>query len=75
MLALLRDQLGSNRTQRISGGLGRQCEGLERLRTEEQLIADVTERGWAREVERHRCIADRIRSLLEELDVATPANS
>lgn len=40
----------------------------ERLRTEEQLIADATERGWAREIERHRCTAERIRSLLDELD-------
>jgi integrase len=39
----------------------------DRLHTEEQLIADATERGWAREVERHRCTADRIRSLLDEL--------
>lgn len=42
----------------------------ERLRTEEQLIADAAERGWAREVERHRCTADRIRSLLVDLEVA-----
>lgn len=47
----------------------------DRLRTEEQLIADATERGWAREVERHRCTADRIRGLLDELDPAAPANS
>jgi integrase len=47
----------------------------ERLRTEEQLIADATERGWAREVERHRCTADRIRGLLDELGPAAPANS
>ena len=39
----------------------------DRLRTEEQLIADATERGWAREVERHRCTAERIRGLLDEL--------
>jgi hypothetical protein len=29
----------------------------DRLRIDEQLIADATERGWAREVERHRCTA------------------
>ncbi|MEU5722795.1 hypothetical protein ABZ783_13340 [Micromonospora sp. NPDC047738] len=39
----------------------------ERLRTEEQLIADANERGWAREVERQRCTADRIRGLLDEI--------
>jgi hypothetical protein len=39
----------------------------ERLRIEEQLISDATERGWAREVERHRCTVDRIRGLLAEL--------
>lgn len=47
----------------------------ERLRTEEQLIANATERGWAREFERHRCTADRIRGLLDELDPTAPANS
>ncbi len=47
----------------------------ERLRTEEQLIADATERGWAREIERHRCAADRIRRLLDELGPAAPASS
>ncbi|BEL07120.1 hypothetical protein Q0Z83_053110 [Actinoplanes sichuanensis] len=47
----------------------------ERLRTEERLIADATERGWAREIERHRCAADRIRRLLDELNTTTPANS
>jgi hypothetical protein len=44
----------------------------ERLRTEEQLIADATERGWAREVEGHRCIAGRIRALLDELEPQSP---
>lgn len=47
----------------------------DRLRTEEQLVADATERGWAREIERHGCTADRIRALLDELDRATPADS
>ncbi|MFI5951857.1 tyrosine-type recombinase/integrase [Micromonospora chalcea] len=47
----------------------------ERLRTEEQLIADATERGWAREIERHRCAADRIRGLLDELGPAGPADT
>lgn len=40
----------------------------DRLRTEEQLMVDAAERGWNREVERHRCTADRIRNLLTELD-------
>lgn len=40
----------------------------ERLETEVQLISDATEPGWAREVERHRCTADRIRSLLADLN-------
>jgi len=44
----------------------------ERLRTEEQLIADATERGWAREAERHRCTAERIRTLLAELNEPRP---
>jgi integrase len=39
----------------------------ERLRTEEALAADAAERNWPREVERHQCTADRIRSLLAEL--------
>ncbi|MEU7769797.1 tyrosine-type recombinase/integrase [Micromonospora taraxaci] len=39
----------------------------DRLRTEEELVADATERGWAREIERHRCTAERIRTLLAEL--------
>ncbi|WP_147376171.1 hypothetical protein [Micromonospora radicis] len=47
----------------------------ERLRTEEQLIADVTERGWAREIERRRCAADRIRGFLDELGPAGPADT
>lgn len=40
----------------------------ERLRTEQALASDAAERGWPREVERHRCTADRIRSLLAELE-------
>ena len=43
----------------------------ERLATEVQLISDATERGWVREVERHRCTAERIRALLTELQPAT----
>jgi len=39
----------------------------DRLRTEEQLMVDAAERGWDREVERHRCTAGRIRNLLTEL--------
>ena len=46
----------------------------DRLRTEEQLIADAADRGWAREIERHRCTADRIRRLLDELGLAAPAS-
>jgi hypothetical protein len=40
----------------------------DRLRTEETLTADAVERGWEHEAERHRGTADRIRSLLAELD-------
>jgi hypothetical protein len=39
-----------------------------RLATEKVLIADATERGWDREVERHQRTADRLISLLEDLD-------
>lgn len=39
-----------------------------RLATEEVLIADATERGWDREVERHQRTADRLTSLLHDLD-------
>jgi integrase len=46
----------------------------ERLTTEEQLIADATERGWAREAERHRCTAERIRALLTELRQNIPTD-
>jgi hypothetical protein len=42
------------------------------LTTEEQLIADATERRWAREAERHRCTAERIRALLAELQQNAP---
>ena len=45
----------------------------ERLRTEETLATDAAERGWPREVERHRCTAERIRTLLAEL--AEPTNA
>lgn len=40
----------------------------ERLAIEQQLIADATERGWPREIERHTCTTERIRALLNELD-------
>jgi hypothetical protein len=45
----------------------------DRLTTEEALVADATERGWPREVERHQCAADRIRDLLAELGEAVQA--
>lgn len=38
-----------------------------RLAVEEQLIADATERGWAREVERHQATRTRLQALLHEL--------
>jgi SAM-dependent methyltransferase len=38
-----------------------------RLHTEQELAADARARGWEREVERHQCIAERIRCLLTEL--------
>ncbi len=44
-----------------------------RLGVEEQLIADATERGWAREVERHQATRTRLHSLLHDLsDPSTP---
>jgi len=46
-------------------------EYVPRLRTrlgrEDELIADAEERGWPREVERHRCSKQRIEVLLEQL--------
>jgi hypothetical protein len=42
-----------------------------RLTCERQLAQDAVERGWPREVERHHAIADRIRSLLADLDEST----
>jgi len=39
----------------------------DRLLIEEQLIADASERGWDREVERHRRVAERVAGLLGEL--------
>ena len=43
-----------------------------RLGVEEQLIADATERGWAREVERHEATRSRLRALLNELGDPEP---
>ena len=34
---------------------------------EQTLALDAADRGWAREVERHRCTANRIESLLADL--------
>ncbi len=46
---------------------------LARLGVEEQLITDATERGWAREVERHQATRSRLQALLHELgDPTTP---
>jgi len=39
----------------------------ERLCLERQLADDATERGWEREIDRHRRTADRISNLLAEL--------
>jgi integrase len=44
----------------------------DRLQVEESLIGDAVERGWDREAQRHRGIADRICSLLAELEEQTP---
>ncbi|MGB8963776.1 MAG: tyrosine-type recombinase/integrase [Pseudonocardiaceae bacterium] len=38
-----------------------------RLEVERTLAADAAERGWEREVERHRCVGERIEKLLVEL--------
>ncbi|WP_280889573.1 hypothetical protein [Streptomyces sp. LBL] len=38
-----------------------------RLAREQQLAQDAVERGWRREVERHKAIAERIRGLLADL--------
>lgn len=43
-----------------------------RLTREDQLIADATARGWAREVERHEASKRRLRQLLEDLDDDDP---
>jgi len=42
------------------------------LGVEEQLIADATERGWAREVERHETTRGRLQALLNELGDPEP---
>ncbi|MGW2090493.1 hypothetical protein [Streptomyces sp. NPDC001880] len=39
-----------------------------RIAREQQLAQDAVERGWPREVERHKAIAERIRGLLADLD-------
>lgn len=39
----------------------------QRLKTEQQLINDAIERGWDREVERHRHTAKRLESLLGDM--------
>jgi hypothetical protein len=44
----------------------------DRLQVEESLIGDAVERGWEREAQRHRGIADRICDLLAELEEQTP---
>ena len=43
----------------------------ERRKLEMALAADVRERGWSREVERHKGIAARIERLLVDLDEPT----
>ncbi|MFD7474937.1 tyrosine-type recombinase/integrase [Streptomyces sp. NPDC059837] len=43
----------------------------ERLCIERELIADAEARGWAREIERHQRIADRISRLLNDLGQST----
>ena len=43
-----------------------------RLGVEEQLIADATERGWAREVERHETTRGRLQARLNELGDPEP---
>lgn len=44
-----------------------------RWHREKELIADATERGWPREVERHTQIQRRLEQLLRDLDEAAPA--
>jgi hypothetical protein len=46
---------------------------MERLQVERQLACDAEERGWDREVGRHRQIMARLRALLDEL--GEPHNS
>lgn len=43
-----------------------------RLAREDQLIADATARGWAREVERHEATKRRLAQLLTDLDEDPP---
>lgn len=46
-----------------------------RLAREDQLIADATARGWAREVERHEATKRRLAQLLTDLDEDPPPPS
>ncbi|MFJ5811218.1 hypothetical protein [Streptomyces sp. NPDC093093] len=39
-----------------------------RRRVEQTLALDAAERGWDREVERHRCTSQRIEKLLTDLN-------
>ncbi|MGB6164651.1 MAG: hypothetical protein WCF33_10480 [Pseudonocardiaceae bacterium] len=46
----------------------RAAPGLQaRLAREQQIIQDATERGWPREVERHKAVVARIHELLTQL--------
>jgi len=45
------------------------------LGVEEQLITDATERGWAREVERHQATRSRLQALLHELGDPTTSTT
>ena len=46
-----------------------------RLEREGQLITDAEQRGWPREVERHRCTQQRLENLLTELAASSPTAS
>lgn len=41
-----------------------------RIEVEQQLISDASQRGWAREVERHQRVIHRIQALLDELNAS-----
>jgi len=45
-----------------------------RLAREQQLIQDATERGWPREVKRHKAVVARIHELLTQLGEDTQPN-